>query len=189
MKKNFFLKFFLIFDQKKMLFFFAKKKVKKFLSNDQNFVTKFFFGKSIEASVSLIEKHYVDKKLKHLKKYIIFQIFWIFLTNFVTFFSKEFTAEKFLWNLTLEKFSIFYQSLRDYNCGSDRCISPRLGKHFRKFLFVADCISGYFMKIWILLIFSIYFSSVSTNVDCGFTQMWVGDMTPKNGNFERLSPV
>ena len=59
--------------------------------------------------------------------------------NFI--FSKEFTAEKFLWNLTLENFSIFYQSLRDCNCGSNRCmvhagyqnVSPGLGEHVGKF--------------------------------------------------------
>ena len=161
MKKNFFLKFFLIFDQKKMLFFFLQKKVKKFLSNDQNFFTKFVFRKSFKVWVSLIEKHYVDKKSKHLKKNIIFQIFWIFFEKFCEFFSKGFTAEKFLWNLTLEKISIFYQSLRDYNCGSNRCIdtcrvSKRISWTRRTFwenFFVADCISGHFMKIWFSTIF------------------------------------
>jgi 23S rRNA maturation-related 3'-5' exoribonuclease YhaM len=58
-----------------MLFFFAKKRVKKFLSNGQNFFTKICFEKSHEACASLIEKHNVDKKSKHLKKNIIFQIF------------------------------------------------------------------------------------------------------------------
>ena len=102
--------------------FFFKKRVKKFLSNDQNFLTKFFFGKSFKAWVSLIEKHNVDKNSKHLKTNIIFQIFWIFFEKFCDFFSKEFTAEKFLWSLTLENFSIFYQSLRDYNCGFNKCM-------------------------------------------------------------------
>ena len=92
-------------------------------------------------------------------------MFWIFFEKFCEFFSKEFTAEKFLWNLTLEKFSIFYQSLRDYNCGSNRCmVTYRVPKRiswtertFWEKFFVADCISGHFMKIWILPIFAIFF--------------------------------
>jgi len=83
--------------------------------------------------------------------------FWIF--------SKAFTAEKFLWILTLEKFSIFYQSLRDYNCGFNRYITPcRVSKHISwarkncwEIVFVADCISGHFMIIRIFLIFYIFF--------------------------------
>ena len=74
LKKNFFLNFFLIFYQKKMLFFFAKKSEEISVERSK-FFCKFFFRKSFKVWVSLIEKHYVDKKSKHLKKNIIFQIF------------------------------------------------------------------------------------------------------------------
>ena len=53
-----------------MLFFFQKKGEE--ISVERS---KFFFEKSFKAWVSLIEKHHVDKKSKHLKKNIIFQIF------------------------------------------------------------------------------------------------------------------
>ena len=36
-------------------------------------------------------------------------------------------------------------------------VSPGLGEYVGKFFFVVDCISGHFMKIWILVIFSIFF--------------------------------
>ena len=64
------MKFFLIFDQKTMLFFLQKKGEE--ISVERS---KFFFGKSLKAWVSLIEKNNVDKNSKHLKKNIIFQIF------------------------------------------------------------------------------------------------------------------
>ena len=70
--------------------------MKKFLSNDQNFFTNFFFRKSFKIWGSLIQKHYVDEKSKHLKINIIFQIFGTFFEKFCEFFSKEFTVEKFL---------------------------------------------------------------------------------------------
>ena len=144
-----------------MPFFFSKKGWRNFCQTIKIFLQNLFFGKSFKAWVSLIEKHNVDKNSKHLKKNIIFQIFWIFFEKFCEFFSKEFTAEKFLWNLTLEKFSIFYQSLRDYNCGSNRCmvtcrVSKRISwtrRTFWEICFVADCISGHFMKIWFSTIF------------------------------------
>ena len=87
--------------------------------------------------------------------------FWIF--------SKEFTAEKFLWNLTLEKFSIFYQSLRDYNCGSNRCmVTCRVSKRISwtrrtcwENFFVADCISGQIKFTCILLNFQLRESKIS----------------------------
>ena len=108
------------------------------------------WGKGLLKVLFFVKKN--DQILNFKKKK-----FWIF--------SKEFTAEKFLWNLTLEKFSIFYQSLRDYNCGSNRCmVTCRVSKRISwtrrtcwEIFFVADCISGQFMKIWILVIFSIFF--------------------------------
>ena len=121
MKKNFFFKFFLIFDQKKMLFF-SKKGWRNFCRTIKMFLQNFFFGKPFKAWVSLIEKHYVDKKSKHLKKTIIFQIFEFFWEILWLFFQRIYSW-KISVNLNLEKFSIFYQSLRDYNCGSNRCIA------------------------------------------------------------------
>ena len=61
----------------------------------QNVFTKFVFGKSFKAWVSLIEKHYVDKKSKHLKKNIIFKCFEFFLRNFVNFFPKNLQLKNF----------------------------------------------------------------------------------------------
>ena len=89
------------------------------------------------------------------------EILWIF---FQRIYSWKISVN-LLWNLTLEKFSIFYQSLRDYNCGSNRCmvtcrVSKRISwtrRTFWEIFFVADFISGHFMKIWILVIFSIFF--------------------------------
>ena len=57
-----------------MLFFFSKKGEEISVERSK-FFYKIFFGKSFKAWVSLIEKHHVDKKSKHLKKNIIFQIF------------------------------------------------------------------------------------------------------------------
>ena len=67
-------------------------------------------------------------------------------------------------------------------------VSPGLGEHVGKFF----CGRLHFRPLYENLNFVYFFhffSSVSTNVDCGFTQMWVDDLGPKNGNFERLSPV
>ena len=85
------------------------------------------------------------------------EILWIF---FQRIYSWKISVN-LLWNLTLEKFSIFYQSLRDYNCGSNRCmvtcrVSKRISwtrRTFWEIFFVADYISGHFMKIWISTIF------------------------------------
>ena len=104
------------------------------------------WGKGLLKVLFFVKKN--DQILNFKKKK-----FWIF--------SKEFTSEKFLWGLTLEKFSIFYQSLRDYNCGSNRCmvtcrVSKRISwtrRTFWEIFVVADCISGHFMKIWFSTIF------------------------------------
>ena len=67
-------------------------------------------------------------------------------------------------------------------------VSPGLGEHFGK----KFCSRLHFRPLYENLNFAYFchfFSSVSTNVGCEFTQMWVDDMAPKYGNFERLSPV
>ena len=84
-----------------------------------------------------------------------------FFEKFCEFFSKEFTAEKFLWNLTLEKISIFYQSLRDYNCGSNRCIdtcrvSKRISWTRRTFWENCFCSRLHFRPLYENLIFNYF---------------------------------
>ena len=91
LKKNFFLNFW----SKNNALFFCKKRVKKFLSNDQNFFTKICFGKSFKACASLIEKHNVNKKSKHLKRNIIFKFFEFVLRNFVNIFPKDWQLKNF----------------------------------------------------------------------------------------------
>ena len=48
-----------------MPFFFFAKKDEEICVERSKFLIKIIFGKSFKGCVSLIEKHYVDKKLKH----------------------------------------------------------------------------------------------------------------------------
>ena len=105
------------FEKKRAFFFYQKfKKISKksFISNFYNFLSTWsFFMRPKYGVKDFLKFYFLQKKwtnfyLQKKKKFLIF--------------SKEFTAEKFLWNLTLENFSIFYQSLRDYNCCSNRCM-------------------------------------------------------------------
>jgi hypothetical protein len=68
-----------------MLFFFQKKGEEISVERSK-FFYKIFFEIFFKAWVSLIEKHHVDKKSKHLKKNYNFSNFLNFFDKFCDFF-------------------------------------------------------------------------------------------------------
>ena len=142
--------------------------------------------------------------IKNFKNFFFFKVlffekkitkFQTWKKNFFWIFSKGFTAEKISRILIFEKFSIFspkFKTLPKFIkmiwCSDPISIPLSLKTPKNTFSTKFDKI-GHFRPNYRLLLFFHFFSSFSTNVDCGFTEMWMGVVTPKNGNFERLSPV